>query len=76
MEFAVFNFLQAKQYQWEDIASYLTRLREFSVSCEFRDVNRELKSQLIQGRQSNRLRRKALTNMTINLDKLVDLAGD
>ena len=73
-EFAVFQFRQAKQNQTEDIASYLTRLRQLATTCDFSDTNRELKSQLIQGCRSNRLRRKALTDPTLTLDKLFEMA--
>ena len=73
-EFAVFQFRQAKQNQTEDIASYLTRLRQLATTCDFSDANRELKSQLIQGCRSNRLRRKALTDPTLTLDKLFEMA--
>ena len=74
VEFAVFQFRQAKQEQTEDIASYLTRLRQLALNCDFSDVSRELKSQIIQGCRSTRLRRKALTDPTITLDNLVNLA--
>src|SRR6218665_3719646 len=74
VEFAVFQFRQAKQEQTEDIASYLTPLRQLALNCDFSDVSRELKSQIIQGCRSTRLRRKALTDPTITLDNLVNLA--
>jgi hypothetical protein len=56
----------------EDIASY----RQLPVTCDFSDVNRELKSQVIQGCRSNRLHRKALTDPTLTLDKLVECAAE
>src|SRR6218665_1736015 len=74
VEFAVFQFRQAKQEQTVDIASYLTRLRQLALNCDFSDVSRELKSQIIQGCRSTRLRRRALTDPTITLDNIVNLA--
>ena len=59
-EFEVYKFRQAKQQQSEGIDAYLTRLRQLSINCAFDDNDKEVKSQIIQGCSSTRLRRRAL----------------
>ena len=57
-EFEVYKFRQAKQQQDEGIDAFLTRLRQLSINCEFPDTDKEVKSQIIQGCSSTRLRRR------------------
>ena len=72
-EYEVYKFRQAKQQTDEGIDAYLTRLRQLSINCEFGDVNKEIKSQIIQGCSSTRLRRRALREDQ-TLDDLLKLA--
>ncbi|MCG8046748.1 MAG: aspartyl protease family protein, partial [Candidatus Thiodiazotropha endolucinida] len=51
----------------------LTRLRQLSINCDFTENDREIKSQIIQGCSSSRLRRRALREDQ-NLDELLKLA--
>ena len=74
MEFEIYKFRQAHQQQEEDFNSFLTRLRQLSSTCHFADVDRELKTQIIQGCTSSRLRRKALSDPTMTLAKMIDMA--
>ena len=46
-EYEVYTFRQAKQNMDEDMTTYYTRLRQLSSSCEFTDVDREIRSQII-----------------------------
>ena len=71
-EFEVYKFRQVKQEKGEDIASLLTRLRQMAVTCEFADTDREIKTQLIQGCTSSRLRRKALSDPAMTLNQMVE----
>ena len=59
-EFEIYKFRQSKQSKDETVDRFCTRLRQLSVNCEFADANKEIKSQIIQGCCSSRLRRKAL----------------
>ncbi len=53
--------------------TYYTRLKQLSLTCEFHDADREIKSQIVQHGRSQRLRRKALTDPTITLAKLIEM---
>ena len=60
VDFEIFKFRTATQQNSETIDQYTTRLRKLAQTCEFTDVNRELKSTIIQNCLSKRLRRIAL----------------
>lgn len=72
-EFEVYKFRQAKQETSEKIDPYHTRLRKLCENCEFADNDKEIKSQIIQGCSSTRLRRKALRE-ELSLDDLIKAA--
>ena len=59
-EYEIYKFRQAKQQPDEGIDAYLTRLRQLSINCDFTEKDKEVKSQIIQGCSSSRLRRRAL----------------
>eukprot|EP00794_Sanderia_malayensis_P010468 gene10468-biopygen7634 len=58
--YEVFNFRQAKQNHGESLDNFHMRLRQLSKHCQFPDVDKELKEQIILNCTSNALRRKAL----------------
>ena len=68
-EYEVCKVRQAKQSAIETIDSVHKRLRQLAHDCEFTENNREVKSEIIQGCQSTRLRRKALRE-DLNLETL------
>ena len=74
IEFAIYKFRQAQQNKEEDFSSFLTRLRQLAVNCNFTETERELKTQIIQGCASSRLRRKALSEPSMTLEKLIETA--
>ena len=51
--------------------SYHSRLRHLATTCEFTDVDKEVKSQIIQSCTSQRLRRKALRDSTMTHEALL-----
>ena len=55
----------------ETIDEFHTRLRGMSRHCQFHDVDREIKSQIIQKCRSEKVREKGLADPTINLEDLV-----
>ncbi|XP_053389269.1 uncharacterized protein K02A2.6-like [Mercenaria mercenaria] len=69
-EYEIFKFRQAKQDSSENVDSFHTRLRALSRNCEFPDTDKEIKSQIVQGCTSTRLRRKALRD-DLTLDNLI-----
>ncbi|XP_048765085.2 uncharacterized protein LOC125672921 [Ostrea edulis] len=54
--------------------AFHTRLRHLAEHCEFDDTEREIKSQIIQGCESSRLRRKTLREPDISLQNILDSA--
>ena len=63
---------QAKQESNETISAFHTRLGQFAVTCEFDDVDREIKTQIVQSCSSHKLRTKALENPSYTLTQLLD----
>ena len=75
MEFEIYKCRQAHQQHEEDFNLFLTRLlRQLSSTCHVADADRELKTQIIQGCTSSRLRRKALSDPTMTHAKMIDMA--
>ena len=74
IEYEIFNFRQEKQKPSESLDSYYTRLKTLACHCEFHDVNREIKSQIIQFCCNNTLRLKALQDPTLTLEKMLTLS--
>jgi len=61
-EYEIYVFRQAKQESNESISAFQTRLRQLAVTCGFDDVDREIKTQIVQSCSSHKLRTKALKN--------------
>ena len=74
LEFEIYKFRQAKQNVDETMDAFHTRLRHLAEHCEFDDKDREMKSQIIQGCESSRLRRKALREPDLSLQNIIDSA--
>ena len=62
-------FRQAKQHSGETIDHFHTRLRHLGATCEFADLDEEIRTQIVEQFSSSRLREKALREDT----KLADL---
>ena len=68
LTFEIYNFRKLKQddegkkneLNEENIAHYLARLKEAGLRCEFHDLDRELKHQIVFNCKSDAVRRKAL----------------
>ena len=73
-EYDTFRFRHAKQNTGENIDTYHTRLRKLAETCEFTNVNAEIKSQIIQSCKSSRLRRRGLRDRDMDLKQLLTLA--
>ena len=71
-EYEIYVFRQAKQENNESISAFHTRLRQLAITCEFSDVDREIKTQIVQSCSSHKLRTKALENPSYTLTQLLD----
>ena len=70
-EYEIYVFRQAKQeLSSVSISAFHTRLRQLAVTCG--DVDREIKTQIVQSCSSHKLRTKALENPSYTLAQLLD----
>ncbi|KAK3752856.1 hypothetical protein QZH41_000328 [Actinostola sp. cb2023] len=67
-----YQFRQTKQIAGDSISAYHTRLRHRTQTCEFDNVDREIKSQIILHCTSSKLRRKALSVPQMSLEDLIE----
>ena len=74
LEYELFMFRSGKQENDETLDQFHTRLLHLSKYCEFVDLNRELKSQVIFGCGSCRVRRKALQEHGLMLNDILTYA--
>lgn len=77
--YEVYNFRQTKQKEGESLDSFHTRLRQLAKTCEFSDVNKEIKEHTILTCSSGSLKRRALRkNPTLegllNLGRALELS--
>ena len=73
IDYEVYLFRQEKQRSGETLDQYTTRLRKLASTCEFTNLGKQLKSQIILGCLSSRLRRRALRESALSLDQLLDI---
>ena len=60
VDFEIFKFREAEQQPHETIDQFSTRLRKLAATCDFANIDKEVKSAIIQNCLSKRLRRYAL----------------
>ena len=64
--YEVYNFRQTKQKGGESLDTFHARLRQLAKTCEFNDVDKEIKEHIILKCSSSSLRRRALCeNLTL-----------
>ena len=73
VEFERFKFREEKQRQGETVDAFHLRLQQLAKTCDFKEKDAEIKSQIICGCLSSRLRRKALRE-EISLKELLNHA--
>ena len=73
-ELFIFEFRQMKQFESETCDDFSTRPRQKAKYCDFHAKDKELKSQIIQGCKSSKLRCKALQD-NLNLTDFLLTAG-
>ena len=74
VEFEVYKFRQTKQEVNESLDTYYTQLKQLAKYCQFDNIEKEIKSQIIQACLSNKVRRKALRYSGITLQQILDFA--
>ena len=74
VEYQVYTFRRAKQNPGESMNAYHSRLHQLTTTCQFADVNKEIKSQIVSSCSSQRLCRKALQDTTLTLETLLNEA--
>lgn len=65
-------FRRMRQESGEKIDAYHTRLRQAAASCEFNDINGEIKSHVIQTTTDSKLRKQGLTNDALTLGDIIE----
>ena len=58
--YEVYNFRQTKQKDGESLDSFHTRLRQLAKTCEYGDIDKEIKEHIILTCSSNSLQHRAL----------------
>ena len=74
VDYEIFQFRQATQRPEETVDQSVTCLRKLAVNCEFDNLQKELRSAVIQQCTSKHLRRYALREEDLTLDKLLSKA--
>ena len=74
VEFEIYKFRQTKQEVNESLDTYDTTLKQLAKYCEFDNIEKEIKSQIIQSCLSNKVRRKALRDSDVTLQQILDFA--
>lgn len=72
-EFEVYKFRQARQSDSETLDIFVTRLRQLAKYCQFADIDKEIKSQIVQGCSSAKLRKTVLKDSSLTLTKILDI---
>ena len=71
-QYNVYQFRQTKQTRGENLDKFYTRLKKQAQVCKFQDEDEEVKSQVIMGCLSNKLRRMGLEDSDMTLSKILD----
>ena len=71
VDYEIFQFRQAPQKAGETVDQFVTRLRKLAINCEFTNLDKELKSAVIQRCESKHLRRYGLRETNMTLEKLL-----
>ncbi|KAL1468455.1 hypothetical protein MTO96_041465 [Rhipicephalus appendiculatus] len=66
-------FRKAKQSTEETGEQFQVRLRKLAATCEFANEEQEIVSQLTEGTNSSKLRRSALRERDVTLEKLMEI---
>jgi transposase InsO family protein len=71
-QYNLYLFRQMKQTKGESLDVFYTRLKKQAAVCKFTDEDHEIKSQVILGTINNKLRRLALEDDDLSLQRILD----
>ena len=71
VEFEVFVFRQEAQASEETLNTFHARLKQLSKNCSFHDVDREIKSRIIQEWPLNKVQEKGLSESNITVAEAI-----
>ncbi len=71
-----FKFKQAKQEENESIPSYITRLKNLALHCEFKDLDEEVRDSVVSTCRSNHLKKKLLSEKNLTLEKVLTVGKE
>jgi hypothetical protein len=74
IDFAIFKFGQLVQGQLESIDDYAVRLRRSAELCDFANIDREIKRQILVGCKSSKLKEEVLKRPTSNVQEVLTMA--
>ena len=69
-----YTFKKTLQLEKEDAASYITRLRTLAESCEYQNVDIEIRDHFIASCESTKLRKRLLREDNLTLERLQQIA--
>ena len=69
--YETWNFQKTIQEDGETVQRYYLRLKEIAVRCTFPDENKAIKTQLVLGTSSSKLRKYCFTNKTATLQEIL-----
>ena len=74
LDFEINRFRQCVQKPNETLDQYYSELLKLASSCNFHDINREIRTQIVHCGSSGRVRRKALREPNLSVTDLLDFA--
>ena len=69
--FETWNFQKTVQNEGESLQTYYLKLNEIASRCNFTDVNKNIKTQLILGTTSQKLRKYCFSNKEVTLQNIL-----
>ena len=71
-----FMFKQARQEEGETIPSYITRLKNLALHCEFANLDEEVRDSVVSTCTSNQLKKKLLSERNLTLEKVLSMGKE
>ena len=71
-----FKFKQARQEKDENIPSYITRLKNLALHCEFANTDEEVRDSVVATCNSNHLKKKYLSEKNLTLEKVLSMGKE
>ena len=72
VELNIYQFRKLAQFDDEPFDDFVRRLRDKAKLCDFKEADKDIKSQIIHHCLSSSLRKRGLTDRTLTLEKLIE----